>query len=226
MRRASPRFLPATGSCSIKSMGHKWRARPNPTTELARERSRGRKGPPRGRALGGTGAPAAKLSGASPPPSAVETAAIQSAGRPSSVAVATWPIAVIACRVRRPITARSIAGIAPRAVGVIRPPPASIPIAHVANALTEREIARCGGEIAHRHRRCRGRRDAAERGASHQTDGESSHGTPPLLLLHGVKRAPSPLSLPLLRPPGKVGRWQQLRGLGSRRLNRKDRSRD
>jgi hypothetical protein len=46
------------------------------------------------------------------------------------------------------------------------------------------------------------------------------------LLLHGVKRAPSPLSLPLLRPPGKVGRWQQLRGLGSRRLNRKDRSRD
>jgi hypothetical protein len=34
------------------------------------------------------------------------------------------------------------------------------------------------------------------------------------------------LSLPLLRPPGKVGRWQQLRGLGPGDLNRKDRSRD
>jgi len=41
------------------------------------------------------------------------------------------------------------------------------------------------------------------------------------LLLHGVKRAPSPLSLPLSRPPGKVGRWRQLRGLGSRRFEPK-----
>jgi len=29
------------------------------------------------------------------------------------------------------------------------------------------------------------------------------------------------LSLPLLRPPGKVGRWQLLRGLGSRRFEPK-----
>jgi hypothetical protein len=45
------------------------------------------------------------------------------------------------------------------------------------------------------------------------------------LLLHGVKRALSPLSLPLLRPPGKVGRWQQFASARGD-LNRKDRSRD
>src|SRR5262249_10615716 len=162
---------------------------------------------PRGRARA-TGAVAAEMAGISPPPATVQASAIQAAGPtsgPTERVAATWPRAVIAWRVAViawPIIAWPIAVIAPRAVDVIGPPPASRPMAHVAHALTEREIARCGSEIAHRHRRCRARRDAAERGGSDQTDGKSSHGAPPSLLLHGVKRA---LSLPRFGLPGKIG---------------------
>jgi exodeoxyribonuclease V alpha subunit len=42
-----------------------------------------------------------------------------------------------------------------------------------------REVAGCGGEIAHGHRRCRHSHGAGQRGAGDDTDRESFHGTPP-----------------------------------------------
>jgi len=73
------------------------------------------------------------------------------------VARGAWSVAVTAYSIA--VIAWSIAVIRPIAVAVtaivIRSPPAPVPIAHIAHALAQREIARCGGEIAHGHRRCR-----------------------------------------------------------------------
>src|SRR5215472_6761743 len=50
----------------------------------------------------------------------------------------------------------------------------------IAHALANRELARCGGEIAHWHCRCRHGHDAAQRGAGDDTDREGFHGTLPI----------------------------------------------
>src|SRR5262249_2342545 len=110
-------------------------------------------------------------------------------GGGGSMAAKTWWMAIRACS-KAVIIAGRIAVIAP--VGVIGPPRASIPIAHVAHALAQREIARRGGEIADGHRRCRRRHDAAERSASDQPDRESFHGTPPYCCCTSRNSAPTP----------------------------------
>jgi hypothetical protein len=51
-------------------------------------------------------------------------------------------------------------------------------IADIPHAFDSREIAGCGGEIAHGNRRCRHSHGAVRRGAGDHTDRESFHGTP------------------------------------------------
>src|SRR5262245_22280275 len=108
-----------------------------------------------------------------------------------SVAVIAWSVAVI-----RPIA------VAVTAV-VVRSPPAPVPIAHVTHALAEREVARCSGEIAHGHRRCRRGHDAAERGAGDHTDREGFHRTPPVVGARPEKARQPQLTCTVSRtPPG------------------------
>src|SRR5262249_19977195 len=142
----------------------------------------------------------------------------------TSVAVVAWCIAVITWSVA--VIAGSIAVVGLRAIDVVRPPPAARPIAHVAHALAQREIARRGGEIGDGHRRCRRRHDAAEHRASDQTDPESFHGTPPYCCCKFVKQAPRCQSVRLFGLPDKVGAarprltpcigWKLLPGPGAR----------
>jgi hypothetical protein len=57
----------------------------------------------------------------------------------------------------------------------------SVPVmlADIPHAFVWREVAGCGGEIAHGHRRCRHSHGAGQRGAGDDTDRESFQGTPP-----------------------------------------------
>src|SRR5262249_24444413 len=130
-----------------------------------------------------------------------QTAAIQAAG-PTSVAKVAWCIAVITWSVA--VIARSIAVIGLRAIDVVRPPPAARPMAHVAHALAQREIARRGREIADGHRRCRRQHDAAERSCQRPNRSRELSRDTSQLLLHVVKQAPRSQSVRLFSLPGKV----------------------
>src|SRR5215472_6389818 len=95
----------------------------------------------------------------------------------------------------------------------------------IAHALANREVARCGGEIAHWHCRCRHGHEAAQRGAGDHTDGESFHGTLPIGSARPVTspatlnwhewypgRRPPDVRYPTQKPSRNISRWPHVLG--------------